>query len=518
MTDAALPAPAAESPPGTPGASPSMVRQAMLLATLTFVTMLYAMTVTIANVALPQMQGSLSSTPDQIAWVVTFNIVATAIVTPMSGWLAARLGRRRLMVWGVIGFGVSSVLCGLATSVEELVLYRIGQGAFGAPLVPLSQAIVLESFPERSRGRVMSIWGTGVILGPIIAPAIGGALSEAYTWRWVFFMLVPFTVVALVGVLIFIRRRTAREVPPRLDWTGFLALAVAITSLQLTLDRGERAGWFAAWEILLYAGICLSALWVFAIRNATSPRPFLNPALLRDRNYVVGLILIFIFGMLNFTPITLLPTMLQSVQGYPDSIIGQILSARGAGTFVGFAAMFVATRLDPRIPMSVGLGLQVWSGWIMAGFDVNVTTGDVLWASAIQGLGVGLMWIPLSIATFATLPKALVPDGTGLFHLLRNMGSSIFISLSIALVLRETKIAHAGLAPNVSPFNEALHMPGAAELWPLADMASVAAISREMGRQATMIGYIDAFMFFTITGMLAIPFILLVRRSREDPA
>ena len=490
----------------------------MLLATLTFVSTLYATTVTIANVALPQMQGSLSSTPDQIAWVITFNIVATAIVTPMSGWLAAVLGRRRLMVWGVTGFGVCSVLCGLAGSVEELVVYRIGQGAFGAPLVPLSQAIVLESFPERARGRVMSIWGTGVILGPIVAPVIGGLLSEAYTWRWVFFMLVPFTAVALVGVLIFIRRRPAhsgREAPPRLDWTGFLALAVAIAALQLMLDRGERTGWFASWEILLYAGICLSALWIFVVRNATAPRPFLNPALLGDRNFVVGLLLIFIFGMLNLIPLTLLPTLLQSVQGYPDSIIGQILSARGAGTFVGFAVMFLATRLDPRLPMAVGLALQIWSGWMMSGFNVEVTTGDVLRASAIQGLGVGLMWIPLTVATFATLPNALVADGTGIFHLLRNMGSSIFISLSVALVLRETKIAHATLVPHVSPFSEALRMPGAADLWPLADLASVAAIGREVGRQATMIGYIDAFVLFTVTATLAMPFILLVRRGGD---
>ncbi|MDH3664729.1 MAG: MFS transporter, partial [Alphaproteobacteria bacterium] len=272
----------------------TVFRQAMLLATLTFVTMLYAMTVTIANVSLPQMQGSLSSTPDQIAWIVTFNIVATAVVTPLAGWLTATLGRRRLMIWAVIGFGVSSVLCGLATSVGELVLYRIGQGAFGAPLVPVSQAIVIESFPERQRSRVMSIWGTGVILGPIIAPAIGGVLSEAYNWRWVFFMLVPFTVIALIGVLVFIRDNRSGE-SPRLDWTGFLALAVSITALQLMLDRGERAGWFEAGEIILYAGICAAALYTFVVRNVTAERPFLNPLLLRDRNFVVGLILIFIF-------------------------------------------------------------------------------------------------------------------------------------------------------------------------------------------------------------------------------
>ncbi len=500
-----------------PQAQPSLFRQAMLLATLTFVTMLYAMTVTIANVSLPQMQGSLSSTPDQIAWIVTFNIVATAVVTPMAGWLAARFGRRRLMIWAIIGFGTSSVLCGLATSVPELVIYRIAQGAFGAPLVPLSQAVVLETFPERLRNRVMSIWGTGVILGPIIAPAIGGALSEAYNWRWVFFMLVPFTAVALAGVLTFIRD-PERGTPPKLDWTGFLALAVSITALQLMLDRGERAGWFSAWEILIYAGLCLAAFWVFLVRNFQSDHPFLNPVLLRDRNFVVGLLLIFIFGMLNFTPITLLPTLLQSVQGYPDSIIGQILSVRGAGTFVGFALMFVLGRLDPRVPMLAGLILQAWSGWLMAGFDVNVPLATVLWASALQGFGVGLLWIPLSIVTFATLPKALVPDGTAIFHLLRNMGSSIFISLSVALVIRESSISYAELIPNISLFNEALRLPDLAGALQLGENTGLAQVSGEISRQATMIGYINAFLLFAGTSAIAIPLVALVRMKRPDPA
>ena len=494
--------------------SPTMLRQAMLLATLTFVTMLYAMTVTIANVSLPQMQGSLSSTPDQIAWIVTFNIVATAVVTPLAGWLTAVLGRRRLMIWAVVGFGVSSVLCGLATSVGELVLYRIGQGAFGAPLVPVSQAIVIEAFPERQRSRVMSIWGTGVILGPIIAPAIGGVLSEAYNWRWVFFMLIPFTAVALIGVLVFIRDNK-KGTDPRLDWTGFLALAVAITTLQLMLDRGERADWFESAEIILYAGICVAAVYVFVVSNIMADKPFLNPLLLRDRNFVVGLILIFIFGMLNFTPITLLPTLLQNVQGYPDSIIGQILSARGAGTFVGFVSMFVFTRLDPRLTMAVGLGLQAYSGWIMAGFNTEVMAADVLWASAIQGLGVGLVWIPLSIVTFATLPKPLVPDGTAIFHLLRNMGSSIFISLSVALVIRETKSSYAALLPNISPFNKALQLPGVPDIWRSADSTAMATMNREVVRQATMIGYMDAFILFAAAAAIAIPLIALVRLKKE---
>lgn len=494
----------------------STFRQAMLLATVTFVTMLYAMTVTIANVALPQMQGSLSSTPDQIAWIVTFNIVATAVVTPMAGWLAVRFGRRRLMICGIVGFGCSSVLCGLATSVPELVIYRIGQGAFGAPLVPLCQAIVIETFNERIRSRVMSIWGTGVILGPIIAPAIGGALSEAYNWRWVFFMLVPFTAIALVGVLAFIKKRGDKAPVPRFDWVGFLALAVSITALQLTLDRGERAGWLGSFEIIAYVGILAAAIWVFVLRNFQSEQPFLNPALFRDRNFSVGLILIFIFGMLNFTPITLLPTLLQSVQGYPDSIIGQILSARGAGTFIGFGLMIFIGGMDQRIPMAIGMALQAWSGWLMAGFGVDVMTSDVLWASAIQGLGVGLVWVPLSIVTFATLPKALVPDGTAIFHLLRNMGSSIFISISIALVLRQSRSSYADMVPNISPLNEVLKLPGAPGLYALEEPGDLARLSAEIARQATMIGYIDGFLIFAATAAATLPLIALVRRARPS--
>jgi len=468
--------------------------RALVLLTLTFTTMLYAMTVTIANVALPQMQGSLSATQDQIAWVVTFNIVATAVVTPTAGWLAARLGRRRVMIFAVIGFGVSSVLCGLAGSVEEVVLYRIFQGAFGAPMVPLAQAIVLDTFPRRQHNTVIAIWGTGVILGPIIAPALGGVLSEAYNWRWVFFMIVPFAIVALIGVLAVIRDRDDGK-DAWMDWTGFLALAVAVASFQLMLDRGERNGWFESTEILIEAGLALAALWVFVTHCATARRSFLNPKLLRDRNFVVGLIIITLFGMLNFTPITLLPTLLQNVQGYPDSVIGMVLSARGFGTFVGFGFLIFASRLDPRMPMIAGFALQAWAGWAMTGFDVNVTTFDVLWTAAVQGLGVGLVWVPLATVTFATLAPELVPDGTAFFHLLRNIGSSIHISLSVALVVRATKTNYAHMAEQISPYNEAFDLPWVRGGWGQDNLAQLGALSREVTRQANVVGYLDAFVF-----------------------
>ena len=498
----------------------SALQRAAILITVTFVTMLYAMTVTIANVALPQMQGSLSATQDQIAWVVTFNIAATAVVTPMAGWLAGRLGRRRLMIYAISGFALASVLCGLATSVEELVIYRIAQGAFGAPLVPLSQAVVVDTFPRRQLNTATAIWGVGVILGPIIAPALGGILSEAYSWRWVFFMIVPFTLVALVGVLLFIRA-TGRTQRIGLDWIGFIVLAIAVSCFQVMLDRGERNSWFESWEILILAGVALSAFWVFVVHSATAPRPFLNPRLLRDRNFAIGLVLIFLFGMLNFTPITLLPTLLQDVQGYPDSIIGLVLSARGLGTFIGFGFMIFASRLDPRIPMVVGFVLQAYAGWIMAGFDVNVPTFDVLWISAIQGLGVGLVWVPVSVITFSTLDPKLVPDGTAIFHLLRNIGSSIHISLSIALVLRMTKVSYAEIGESVSAFNETARLPWVRGGWDTEGLNRLMALSEEIDRQAVMIGYLDAFIFFAVTAAIAVPFVLLVRwpaKSRQDEA
>ncbi len=498
----------------TTAAPDSFLRRAFILATLTMVTMLYAMTVTIANVILPKMQGSLSATQDQIAWVVTFNIVATAVATPTAGWLSGWLGRRRVMIFAVVGFGLASVLCGLANSLEELVLYRVLQGAFGAPLVPISQAIVVDTFPKRQHGPATAIWGVGVILGPIIAPTLGGYLSEAYNWRWVFYMIVPFAAVSLAGVWLFI---TGQREDDRvaLDWTGFLALAVAVASMQLMLDRGERNDWFQSTEILIEAGLALSALYVFVVHSLTAKTPFLSPRLLHDRNFTIGVIIALIFGMLNFTPITLLPSLLQDLRGYPDSVIGLILSARGFGTLIGFAIMIFASRIDPRIPLAIGLLLQLYAGWMMWQFDINLTIEPVMWAVALQGLGVGLIWVPVSVIAFSTLPARDVPNGTAVFHLLRNFGSSIHISLSIALVIRSAKINYAGMAEAISPYNENLRLPWVRGLWSFEDRAGLMALSEEVMRQATMIGYLNSFVFFSLTTLLALPLVFLARRPES---
>ena len=489
----------------------SSLQRTLILLTLTLVTMLYAMTVTIANVALPQMQGSLSATQDQIAWVVTFNIVATAAATPLAGWLAARLGRRRLMILAVLIFAIASLLCGLANSVEELVIYRIIQGASGAPLVPMSQAIVVDTYPKEQHSRVTAIWGVGVILGPIIAPTLGGYLTEALNWRWVFFMILPFTFASLIGVLLFIRDRKKSE-KIKLDWTGFLALAVAIGSLQLMLDRGERNDWFESIETILELVIAIVAMYIFVVQITTADKPFLNPRMLRDSNFSIGLLIAFAFGMLNFTPITILPSLLQELQGYPDSVIGLVLSARGVGTLVGFFCMAFAGKIDPRIPLSIGFLLQAAAGYAMWQFDINLTISDVVWTTGIQGLGVGLMWVPLSVITFSTLSPKFVPDGTAIFHLLRNIGSSVHISVSIALIIRTTNVSYAEMTEYVSPYNKNFNIPSVSGAWGIESTEKILEIGSEVMRQSMMIGYINSFAFFALTALIALPLVLMIRR------
>jgi MFS transporter, DHA2 family, multidrug resistance protein len=489
------------------------LERALVLATCTAVTFLYAMTVTIANVSLPQMQGALSAAPDQIAWVVTSNIVATAIMTPLAGWLVSRFGRRLLCNACVIGFAAASLGCGMSDSLAELVLFRVLQGAFGAPLVPVSQAIVLDTYAKRQHGAVIAIFGMGSVLGPIVGPVAGGWLAEAFNWRWVFYMIVPFALLALLGTFAFIHDREA-TIRTRLDWLGFLLLSAALAAAQLMLDRGERADWFESAEIVAWAAIAAIALYAFVVHSATTRRPFLDPRLLADRNYAVGLVLIFVFGMLNFTPMTLLPPLLQGVSGYPDSVIGFVLGARGLGTMVGFFLMIFASRLDPRAMIGLGFVLQAYAGWQLAHLSVSPSTADVFWPMALQGFGVGVLWVPITMVSFATLDPARVSEASAVYHMVRNIGSSIHISLSVSLAVRMTRTSYAELAERVTPYSDSLSMPWVTGAWNLHSQRGLAALSREMARQASMIGYIDAFVFFIVTSLMVLPLIFLIRWKR----
>jgi MFS transporter, DHA2 family, multidrug resistance protein len=486
------------------------VSRGAVLFTVSLCTMLYSLTVTIANVTLPQLQGALSATPDQVSWIVTLNIVATAVVTPMTGWLVSRFGQRNVLLWSVVGFTLSTLLCATANALEPLLAFRIGQGAFGAPLVPLSQAIVVGTYQPHERAKAQSIFGMAVVLGPAIGPVLGGYLAEAYNWRWVFGLVVPLCVVSLVCVLVFIRETGERGVT-RLDWTGFIALAVAITCLQLMMDRGERLEWFGSGEIIILAVLMAWAFYTFVVHTLTAEYPFISPRLFFDRNFTIGVILVFIYGMLNFTPIVLLPPMLQNLKGWPDSMIGNMLAMRGAGLVLGFYIAGKLGNLDPRIGLVVGLGLIGYSGIEMMRFDLNVPEWLVAWTGIVQGLGCSIMWVPLSVVTFATLSPQLLPQGSAVFHLMRNFGSSIFISLSVMAVIRTSSVNYAELTENISPFNEVVNMGSSMGSWSIANLSGLASISAEISRQAQMIGYANAFLMYTVACFVAIPFLLFVK-------
>jgi len=504
---------------GVPADSPLVTslpfaRRVLIMAAVVLGTTLYSTTLLVASAMQPQMQGSMAATPDEIAWTTTFNILATAIVTPMTGWLVANMGRRRVMLYGVGIFTASTYLCGQAESLEMLVLWRVVQGGAGAPLTPLSNATVLDLFPRRYTGLVSAIFGmTAVVLGPVIGPTIGGMLAEAYSWRYAFYMIVPAGAVAFIALYI-VMPREEPGAGARLDWTGFVALSFAIGCLQLVLSRGQRQDWFESSEIIIEGILAAVAFYIFLAHCLTAERPFINLRLLRDRNYALGLVLVFTYGMLNFTPLVLLPPLLQSYAGYPDGIIGEIVGFRGIGGTIGFfAAMFIG-RWDPRYGMTIGFGLLALSGvWLMA-MDLNTAPGELLLNSLVQGTATGTVWVPLSVMAFSTMEQRHMAECMALFHLLRNIGSSLFISLAFANVISSQGANYSRMTEMVSPYNRVLNLPWVMGNWTVDTIPGLAQLAKEMNRQAAMIGYLNAFTLYTATSVGAILIVWLVPRRR----
>lgn len=506
------------SQPGAqPGAQPVGFQRAMITGSIMLATVMQALDITIANVALPHMQGSLSATQEQISWVLTSYIVAAAIMTPATGFLAARLGRKRLFALAITGFTAVSMLCGAASSLTELVLFRMLQGAFGAGLVPLSQAVLLDTYPRERHGSAMAIWGMGVMVGPILGPTLGGYLTEFYNWRWVFYINLPFGLLALAGILSFVPE-TRRDPSRALDWFGFALLGLAIGTLQLMLDRGQTKDWFASPEIVLEAVACALCLYLFVVHTLTAERPFLDPKLFADRNLVVGLCFIFVVGIILLATLALLPPFLQTLMGYPVLTTGLALAPRGTGTLV---AMILVSRLinrvDVRLLILVGLATIAFSLWRMAGFTPDVAFSTLVWTGIVQGLGLGFVFVPLSTVTFATLAPRFRNDATAMFSLMRNIGSSIGTSIVITLLAQNTQIVHAGLVGEVTPLNPALAWPGVARFWNF-DPSGLAALNQMVTRQAATVAYLDDFLLMMALALLAIPLLLLLHKPQPRGA
>jgi len=495
----------------TPSVSP--LRKLAILVVVVITGTLYGTTLLVVSTILPQMQGTLSATPDEIAWVVTFNILATAIATPMSGWLAARFGVRQVMIWSMSAFTVATFMCGLAESLEGLVFWRILQGAFGAPATPLTQSILLETFERRHHGRVIGIFGFGVVMGPILGPIIGGFMAELYTWRWAFYVLVPVGVLSVAGLALCLEEKVL-ERKVRLDWTGFLALSVALSCIQLVLSRGQRLDWFESGEILIETVLAGVAMWVFVAHSLTAKAPFLNPRYLLDRNYSLGLLLVTVYGMLNFTPMVLLPPLLRDHVGFSETVIGTIVGMRGVGGAVGFLAAGLSSRVDPRISMFIGFGMLFTAGVWLMNISLDVSVASLAFNAMLQGVAIGAIWVPLTVVTFQTMSPVALAETSAVFHLLRNLGSSFFIAICVAEIVRVTNTSYSLLAESISPFNELLSMPWVIGAWNAKSQSGLASLSGEMTRQAAMVGYLNAFGMYTAACAVALPLVLLARRRR----
>lgn len=475
-------------------------------------TLMQALDNTIANVALPHMQGSLSASADQITWVLTSYIVAAAIFTAPVGWFVTRFGRKNVFIATLVGFTAASALCGIAQSLPEMVVFRLMQGAFGAALVPLSQTTMLDLYPPQQRGNAMALWGMGVMVGPILGPTLGGLLTDLYDWRWCFYVNVPFGILAVAGLVFFLEEHPQNR-EHRFDWTGFIVLSLALASLQLMLDRGEGKDWFSSPEIVgeaVIAGLCA---YLFVVHTLTAQKPMLPPAMFRDRNFVGGLVMMFAMGLVLLSSAALLPPFLQNLGGLSVTQAGLLMAPRGLGTM---AAMLIAGRLaakfDARLLMLFGIVLLSGTIWMMSFWTPQVSTTEILWVTIVQGFGMGFVFIPLQVVAFATLAVQHRTDATALFSLMRNIGAAIGVSIVVAVLTRSAGVHHAQLAETVTPFNRLLQSGAPGMMWNPFLPFGQTAINGEITLQAQILAYMDAFRVMMLTSLPAILALLLLKK------
>jgi MFS transporter, DHA2 family, multidrug resistance protein len=494
-------------------APPNLANRRVVTACTILATLMQSLDSTIANVALPYMQGTMSASQEQINWVLTSYIVAAAIMTTPTGFLASRFGRTRLFVTAVVGFTFASVLCGVAQSLNQIVVFRVMQGVFGAALVPLSQAVMYDLYPPEQRGRAMGLWTMGVMMGPICGPILGGWLTENYSWRWVFYINVPFGVLTAIGLATFLKE-TSHSRSARLDWIGFGALSLAIGAFQTMLDRGETLDWFGSREIIVEACLAGLGFYLFLVQFALAPRPFLSPKLFADQNFVIGIVLYAIMGLIMYATLALLAPYLQTLMDYPVVTAGIVLAPRGAGLML--AALMCGRligRVSPRLLVAIGFVTGAYALREMTAWTPDVSEWTVIYVGFVQGISVGFLTIPINIISFATLPSALRTEATSIYSLMRNLGSAIGISITGALLQTNTQVNHEMIAGEVSPFNRALHAGAASRLWDLGSMRGMALLDQEVTRQARIIAYIDDFKLMLVLAVIVLPLLLAVRTS-----
>jgi DHA2 family multidrug resistance protein len=494
--------------------SPKVLRMLVTVCAMT-ATIMQALDTTIANVALPYMQGSLSASLDQINWVLTSYIVAAAIMTAPIGWLADRFGRKKLFITCVAGFTVASFLCALAQNIEQMVLFRLLQGMAGAALVPLSQAVLLDSYTVEERGSAMAIWGIGVMLGPIMGPTLGAWLTDNYSWHWVFLINLPIGVITVLGMLAFMQE-THRHEHLKFDWFGFIALAIGIGALQLLLDRGEQVGWFGAQEIWIEMIVSVAGFYYFFAHSLTTPEPFVRFEMFKDRNFVSGCLFMAVIGVVLFGTMALITPFMQILLGYPIQTAGFLLGSRGVGTLL---TMMVAPRLmkmvESRYLILAGLLLSAGTLYVMTGFSFDTMQWTIVTVSIVQGVGLGLLFVPITAVAFSTLPGDMRNGGAAITTLVRNIGSSVGISMVIANLTDKTTEMHARIAEQVTPFNDALQMPDVAAHLDIQSELGRALLDAIVTKQAAMIAYLNDYKLLMVLTLAVMPLVLIIGTSKR---
>jgi len=496
-----------------PIVEPGLRRNMVTICAMT-ATIMQALDTTIANVALPYMQGSLSASQDQINWVLTSYIVAAAIMTAPVGWIANRFGRKKIFIICSGGFTVASLLCGVAQDINQMVLFRLLQGVFGAALVPLSQAVMLDSYALHERAKAMSIWGMGVMMGPIMGPSLGAWLTESYSWHWVFFVNLPFGIVTVTGLMLFMDE-TRTDSKLRFDWFGFAALAIGIGAMQLALDRGEQLGWLESNEIIAEGIVSVIGFYYFFAHSFTTARPFIQFAIFKDRNFISGCVFMAVMGLVLYSTMALSSPYLQNVIGYPILTAGLLLATRGSGTFL---AMMLVGRtmkyIEARTLIIGGLSLMSLSLFFMTGWTDQTSVPVIIIVSIAQGFGLGLVFVPLSTVAFLTLPNQLRTDGTAMLTLLRNVASSIGISIVIAQLTEGGRRVYAILSEHINPFNSALQMPDVRGLINLNSDSGRALADAVVGLQAQIIAFSLDYQMVMVITLCAIPLAFMIGSSK----
>jgi MFS transporter, DHA2 family, multidrug resistance protein len=491
----------------------SQRRRGMITILVLVAAMMQTLDTTIVNVALPYVQGSVAASSDQITWVLTSYITMAAIMTPPTGFLVARFGLKRLFIVSTLGFTLTSMLCGMAESLTQIVAFRAVQGAFGAAMIPLAQTVLLTIYPKERHGFAMALYGLGVVVGPVLGPVIGGWLTENYTWRYVFYINGPLGIITFIGMMMFLPE-SPRNGPQKFDWFGFGTLSLAIGALQILLDRGEIKDWFGSSEIVIEALIAGSAFYLFLVHTITAERPFVRPALFRDRNLVAGAIFSVVTFITLYASLALQPPYLQDLMNYPVFTAGLVMGPRGVGTMAGtlLVGRFVG-KVDTRLLLAIGLGLTAWAFYIMMGWTPDVSEREIVITGLLQGAGSGVLFVPLSAVTLSTLAPEDRPDGASVFSLSRSLGSSIGISVFTALLTTNTEINHADISANVTPVNRAFQDPSIAQFLSPVTAAGRAALDALVTQQAQIIAYIDDYKLLLIATLALFGMLVIFKKS-----